>query len=120
MNLNIGIVGAGGFAQFAATAFLKVTGIKLVAVTDINEAIAIQMAAAFSTAVYVDYEMILKDKNIDLVYIATPPFLHYEQSKMALMTGKHVICEKPAALQVTESEELRILACNVSSTALRS
>jgi predicted dehydrogenase len=110
VNLNIGIVGAGGFAQFAATAFLKVTGIKIVAVTDINEAIAIQMAAAFSTAVYVDYEMILKDKNIDLVYIATPPFLHYEQSKMALMTGKHVICEKPAALQVTEAEELRILA----------
>ncbi len=110
MNLNIGIVGAGGFAQFAATAFLKVSGIKIVAVTDINEAIARQMAAAFSTAVYVDYEMILKEKNIDLVYIATPPFLHYEQSKMALMTGKHVICEKPAALQVTEAEELRTLA----------
>jgi predicted dehydrogenase len=110
MNLNIGIVGAGGFAQFAATAFLKVAGIKIVAVTDINEAVAGQMAATFRAAVYVDYEMILKDKNIDLVYIATPPFLHYEQSKMALLAGKHVICEKPAALQVTEAEELRILA----------
>jgi predicted dehydrogenase len=110
VNLNIGIVGAGGFAQFAATAFLKVTGIKIVAVMDINEALARQMAAAFGAAVYVDYKMILKDKNIDLVYIATPPFLHYEQSKVALMAGKHVICEKPAALQVTEAEELRILA----------
>jgi len=113
VNLNIGIVGAGGFAQFAATAFLKVTGIKIVAVTDINEAVARQMAAAFSTAVYVDYEMVLKDKNIDLVYIATPPFLHYQQSKMALLAGKHVICEKPAALRATEAEELRILAASL-------
>jgi predicted dehydrogenase len=110
VNLNIGIVGAGGFAQFAATAFLKVTGIKIVAVMDINEALARQMAAEFGAAVYVDYKMILRDKNIDLVYIATPPFLHFEQSKMALMAGKHVICEKPAALRVTEAEELRILA----------
>ena len=110
MNLNIGIVGAGGFAQFAATAFLKVTGIKIVAVMDTNEALARQMAAEFGAAVYVDYKMILTDKSIDLVYIATPPFLHFEQSKMALMAGKHVICEKPAALRVTEAEELRILA----------
>ena len=109
MNLNIGIVGAGGFAQFASKAFLKVTGIKIVALTDINEAVARQMAAAFNAAVYVDYETILKDKNIDLVYIATPPFLHYQQSKMALLAGKHVICEKPAALQATEAEELRML-----------
>ena len=77
---------------------------------DINEALARQMAAEFGAAVYVDYKMILRDKNIDLVYIATPPFLHFEQSKMALMAGKHVICEKPAALRVTEAEELRILA----------
>jgi len=114
VNLNIGIVGAGGFAQFAAKAFLKVTGINIAAVTDINEAVAKQMAAALNAAaVYVDYETLLKDENIDLVYIATPPFLHYQQSKMALLAGKHVICEKPAALQVTEAEELRILATSL-------
>jgi predicted dehydrogenase len=110
VNLKIGIVGAGDFAQFATKAFLKVRGIEIVALTDISEAVARQMAAAFNAAVYLDYETILRDKNIDLVYIATPPFLHYQQSKMALLAGKHVICEKPAALQVTEAEELGILA----------
>ena len=40
MQLNIGIVGAGGFAHFAAKAFLKVTGIKIIAVHDINETVA--------------------------------------------------------------------------------
>ena len=52
----------------------------------------------------------LKDETIDLVYIATPPFLHYQQSKMALIAGKHVICEKPAALKTGEAEELAMLA----------
>ena len=52
----------------------------------------------------------LQLKKLDLIYIATPPFLHYEQSKMALLAGKHVICEKPAALKTSEAEELSTLA----------
>ncbi len=56
------------------------------------------------------YEAFLEDDRIDLVYIATPPFLHYKQSKMALLQGKHVICEKPAALKTSEAEELATLA----------
>ena len=50
------------------------------------------------------------DDKIALVYIATPPFLHYEISKNALLAGKHVICEKPAALKTSDAEELKILA----------
>ncbi|HEX4852468.1 MAG TPA: Gfo/Idh/MocA family oxidoreductase, partial [Puia sp.] len=50
------------------------------------------------------------EEDIDLVYIATPPFLHYEQSKMALLADKHVICEKPAALKMEHAAELQSLA----------
>jgi len=111
--LNIGIVGAGGFAQFAAQAFLKTKGVNVIAIADINEAAAKEMGSGLNAKVYVNYEMFLKDSNIDLVYIATPPFLHYLQSKMALLAGKHVICEKPAALHLHEAEELAILATSV-------
>ncbi|MEP6513358.1 MAG: Gfo/Idh/MocA family oxidoreductase, partial [Parafilimonas sp.] len=111
-NLYIGIVGAGGFAHFAANAFLKATGIRIAAVADIKEKAADELAAAFNAKVYADYETLLKDKNIDLIYIATPPFLHYQQSKMALLAGKHVICEKPAALCVNEAEEIVTLAAS--------
>jgi len=45
-----------------------------------------------------------------LIYISTPPFLHYPQAKAALLAGKHVICEKPAALKTAEAEELASLA----------
>jgi len=68
------------------------------------------MAAELNAKSYHDYDEFLKENGIDLVYIATPPFLHYEQSKKALLAGKNVICEKPAALKASEAEELQFLA----------
>lgn len=108
--LNIGIVGAGGFAAFAVKNFLQVPGVKIIAVTDTNPAVAEKLATENDAKVYTDLEAFLNAENIDLVYIATPPFLHYEQSKSALLAGKHVICEKPAALKTSEAEELSSLA----------
>ena len=113
-ELGIGIVGAGGFAAFAAKAFLLVPGIKIIAVTDINEKAALQMGNELKIKVYNNnYEEFLQDNSIDLVYIATPPFLHYEQTKKALLAGRHVICEKPAALKTIEAEELQMLASSL-------
>ena len=110
--LNIGIVGAGGFAGFAAPAFLSISGINIIAITDINQGVAMQMAKDLQAKSYSNYENFLKEPAIDLVYIASPPFLHYQQSKMALLAGKHVICEKPAALKLTEATELVSLAAS--------
>src|ERR1035437_2735850 len=105
-ELKIGIVGAGGFAGFASHCFLKVTGVKIVAIFDTNSHACNKMAEEFSATPYTGYESFLMDDNVDLVYIATPPYLHYSQSKAALLAGKHVICEKPAALKTSEAEEL--------------
>lgn len=105
-ELKIGIVGAGGFAGFAISSFLKVPGVKVVAVFSRTEEKANKVASEFSAKPYTAYESFLQDDDMDLVYIATPPFLHYEQSKAALLAGKHVICEKPAALRALEAEEL--------------
>jgi predicted dehydrogenase len=105
-ELHIGVVGAGGFAKFAVTAFLRVPGVKMVAVTDIDPA----AAQAFNITIYKDLEDLLTNAPVQLIYIATPPWLHFEQSRMALLAGKHVICEKPAALAVSEAEALAQLA----------
>jgi predicted dehydrogenase len=43
-HLTIGIIGAGGFAAFAAKAFLKIDGIRIKAITDVNQSIAQQLA----------------------------------------------------------------------------
>lgn len=105
-ELHIGVVGAGGFAKFAVTAFLRVPGVKVVAVTDIDPA----AAQAFNITIYKDLEDLLTNASVQLIYIATPPYLHFAQSRMALLAGKHVICEKPAALAVSEAEALAQLA----------
>ena len=53
-----------------------------------------------------DYEEMLCDKNVDAVYIASPNSLHFEQAVNALRHGKHVLCEKPAAVTV---EQIKML-----------
>ncbi len=108
--LNIGVVGAGAFALFAVKSFLLVPGVKIIAVTDTNKEAAIQFAKEHNAVMYNDLNSLLNNSAIDLVYIATPPFIHFDQSKLALMAGKHVICEKPAALKINEAEELLSLA----------
>lgn len=109
-ELAIGIIGTGGFAGFAAKSFLSVSGIRVLAVTDLNENAAIQLANELQAQVYSDYEKLLQDERINLIYIVTPPYLHYAQSKQALLAGKHVICEKPASLNLHEAQELVSLA----------
>ena len=108
--LNIGIVGAGSFALFSAQAFLKIKGVKIIALSDVNKVTGNQFANELNAEFYPFYEELLKNKAVDLVYIATPPFLHYKISKKSLFAGKHVICEKPAALKSSEAEELQALA----------
>ena len=48
--------------------------------------------------------------NFEAVYIASPNRLHFEQSKLMLQSGKHVICEKPITVEPEELEELQALA----------
>ncbi len=105
-ELHLGVVGAGGFAKFAVTSFLRVPGVKVVAITDIDPA----AARAFNLTTYNDLEDLLTNSTAQLIYIATPPYLHYAQSRLALNAGRHVICEKPAALAVSEAEALVGLA----------
>lgn len=113
-ELRIGIVGAGGFATFAAETFLQLPGVKIVAVADTDSNATTLLANQLFAKSYTNYDSLLSDSNVSLVYVATPPFLHYPQSKAALMAGKHVICEKPAALKTTEAEELVALARNMN------
>ena len=54
--------------------------------------------------VYTDYDAMLADPDIELVYIATPNSLHYAQTKAALLAGKNVLCEKPFVPTVAEAD----------------
>jgi len=60
--------------------------------------------------VYSTYEELLADPLVEVVHIATPNALHYPQARAALLAGKHVVCEKPLAMNTCESAELVELA----------
>ena len=53
-----------------------------------------------------NFEEVLNDPTIELIVIATPDFLHFEQAKNALLAGKHVIVEKPFTTNSQQAEEL--------------
>lgn len=62
--------------------------------------------------IYTDLEEFAKSNLFDAVYVASPNSLHFSQCKKMLEAGKHVICEKPAAVRPEEIEELIQLARN--------
>src|SRR5919198_5923431 len=59
---------------------------------------------------YDTFEALLADDRVDVVHLTTPNHLHYEQAKAVLAAGKHVVCEKPLALDSAQSAELLELA----------
>lgn len=59
---------------------------------------------------YLTFEDVLEDDRIDAVHLTTPNRLHFEQAKAVLESGKHVLCEKPLAMNAEESAELVQLA----------
>ncbi len=63
---------------------------------------------------YVSFDEVLTDADIDCVHLATPNRLHFEQAKACIAAGKHVLCEKPLAMNSVESAELVRLAANAN------
>lgn len=59
----------------------------------------------------------LADESIDVVHLCTPNVLHHAQAKAAIGAGKHVVCEKPLAVSVSEAEELAALASDAGVIA---
>lgn len=109
--MRIGIIGTGFIVRTFIDAAKKHTAITLQAIYSRSEEKAIDMATTYDIAsTYTKLDNLLEDPQIDFIYIASPNSLHYQQTKLALFAGKHVICEKPFTSTPTELEELITLA----------
>lgn len=109
-EIRIGAVGAGGFGLFALQQFMQAPGASLAGMAETGNAPALAMSQRFGARDFRSLERLLQAPEVNLIYIATPPFLHYPQARAALLAGKHVICEKPLSLQLAEADELLGLA----------
>ncbi len=108
MNIyNWGILGTGYIAHKMAEALSFVPQAKLYAVGSRNIQTALDFAGKFKVEKsYGSYEELVNDPDVDIVYIATPHNLHYENTIMSLENGKHVLCEKPFAVNGSEVQRM--------------
>ncbi len=105
-QFGVGVVGCGGFGLFALQHFAQVDGVRLVGLAETHREAAQAAVRRFGLPDVMGIDALLRIPELDLVYIATPPFLHYPQAMKALQAGKHVLVEKPTALEVAQADEL--------------
>jgi predicted dehydrogenase len=109
-EIGLGVIGCGGFGLFALQQFAQVPGVRLAGMAGTARPAALAAARRFGLEDVIEVERLIALPAVDVIYISTPPFLHYSQAKAALAGGKHVICEKPLALSVEQADELISLA----------
>ncbi len=106
-ELGIGVIGSGLWGANHAQAFSILPNTRLVAVCDIDEARARELAAAHGApSVYADYRKLLENPAVDAISIATPDFSHTAIILDALAAGKHVLSEKPLATSLAEAQQV--------------
>lgn len=106
-EIRIGIAGAGGRGASFKTLIDTLPGVRVEAVCDVEEARVRRLAEQMGIKhAFTDYEQMLDQVQLDAVIIATPMPLHTPQSLAALKRGIHVLSEVPAAVSLTECQEL--------------
>lgn len=105
--LNLGIIGTNWITHQFVEAALETKEYHLHSIYSRKAQSAQEFGKPYGQEnVYTDINAFFADQELDIVYIASPNSLHYEQAKQAILAGKHVITEKPAVSKVTELEEL--------------
>ena len=104
--IRVAIVGTGGISHAHIQAYLQFPDrCRIVALVDIipGKAQKVKEQYGLDAEVFLDHHEIL-EKEIDLVDVCTPPFVHAEISINALKSGKNVVCEKPMAASLEECD----------------
>lgn len=109
--VGVAIIGSGGIAKSVhLPAYKKLQDegkVKIIAVCDVNEDVAKEAQAKFDVPhYYTDYKQMLTLDSVQAVDVCTPNFLHKQPVIDSLTAGKHVICEKPIALNAVEGQEM--------------
>ncbi|MFN4144456.1 MAG: Gfo/Idh/MocA family protein [Runella sp.] len=107
---KVAIVGTGFIGPAHIEALRRLPDVEVVGIAEFSAELAQARAQSLGTGAYDSFDDLLRDDTVECVHICTPNFLHYEQSKKALMAGKNVVCEKPLATNTAQAEELVELA----------
>jgi predicted dehydrogenase len=104
--LRVGVVGAGIGAGYIA-GFQKQPGVQVHAIcARTTNRLQPLVEKYHIPRAYTDYEAMLAREPLDIVVVATPNYLHHPMTLAALNAGKHVLCDKPLALNVMQAREM--------------
>jgi predicted dehydrogenase len=104
-QLRVGIIGFGRIGAEHAGWMAATSSVRAVAADDVTPARR-EMAASRGLRTYDHLEQMLADRSLDAVLVSTPTAMHFEQAVLALEAGKHVMVEKPMAMDLDESRKL--------------
>lgn len=105
-TIGVAVIGT-GFIGPVHVEGLRRAGLSVVGVLDVPHERAKQAAESLGLAkAYETYEQVLEDQQVQSIHIAVPNRLHYDMAARALKAGKHVMCEKPLAMNSEQSAEL--------------
>ncbi len=118
-NVGIGIIGTGFARRVQIPAFQACENAAVVSVASGSIENAESTAKEFGVGHFTgDWRETVSHADVDLVCITTPPKLHREMALFALKQGKHILCEKPMAMNVGEADEMASAARGVDVLAL--
>ncbi len=108
---KVGIMGAGNIATHMAQTINKMDGVSCYAVASRSKERAKEFAKNYDCSVaYGNYEELVADKEVDLVYVATPHSEHANNMKLCIQYKKPVLCEKSFTVNKKQAEEIFALA----------
>lgn len=106
-KIGVGIIGTGFGRSAQVPGFRAREGVEIVAVCSSRQERAEMVAREFDIPhAFSDYHEMMRLDDLDLVSIVTPPSLHHPMTMAAIEAGKHVLCEKPMAMNLAEAEEM--------------
>lgn len=107
-TLKVGMIGAGGIGRVHMETFAKTEGAEIVAVTDVNREAAERAAKDYGIArVHDSAEKLIEDPDLDAVIIGVPNKWHAPLAVKALQANKHVLLEKPMAIDLNDAKKIR-------------
>lgn len=120
MNDKVGIafIGAGTVAEMHGRGMAAVPNARLVGAFDLDPSKANSICAKFGGRVFQHLDELLADPEVDAVHVLTPVAQHVAHAIASLEAGKHVLIEKPVAMELESLEQMQLAACKAGRVCM--
>ncbi|UQN08907.1 Gfo/Idh/MocA family protein [Deinococcus sp. QL22] len=106
-SVRVGVIGLGAIGQSLLKAFTTHPDVQVAAVCDLDASLAETTARPLTALAWTDHRQMLDEVELDLVYVAVPPRHHHDIALDVITAGRHLLCEKPLALTLSEAQDMQ-------------